>query len=375
MRRELFLAQVMRINNYIGIIFIILLVSCLEAKRNNAVIRIGAPTTTNFMHIFVAEEKGIFKKNGIDVKVIPSDNINELYSEKQLDVICTGLTESILFSSEGHETKIIYRFTNSFATDLIIASSKIKDLSSLKGKKISFQGINSSSHIFIQQLLSKHGIQDGEYFAVNLPVNKVIDELRKGNIDAGHITGVSPSEIIKKGFHIIGKSEDDPNLLSDTLSVDGKFLKKHEPELKLLVKSIDEAHNIYLKNPEESIEIFTAKTKKTHVQIKEELEGLKFLTLLQNQGNLKEPKENSKINPQGILNPVEISSSPKEGARNPGMILPGETMNFNSNEEKSGLFTAGETIIGFLRERGQIYKNPSLKSIIDDRFVKEFEEK
>ena len=74
------------------------------------------------------------------------------------------------------------------------------------------------------------------------------------------------------------------------------------------------------------------------------------------------------------MNPVEISSSPKEGARNPGMILPGETMNFNSNEEKSGLFTAGETIIGFLRERGQIYKNPSLKSIIDDRFVKEFEE-
>ena len=56
------------------------------------------------MHI-LAEEKGFLKRTGIDVKVIPSDNINELYSEKQLDVICTGLTESILFSSEGHETK------------------------------------------------------------------------------------------------------------------------------------------------------------------------------------------------------------------------------------------------------------------------------
>lgn len=365
----------MLINRLFGILIVILLVSCSEAKRNKSTIRLGVPPRTNFMHIFVAEEKGIFKNNGIDVKINPTENINELYSEKELDVICTGLTESILFSSEGHETKIIYRFTNSFTTDLIIASPKIKDLSSLKGKKISFQGINSSSHIFIQQLLSKHGIQDGEYFAVNLPVNKVIEELQKENIDAGHITGVSPSEIIKHGFHIIGKSEDDPNLLSDTLSVDGKFLKKHETELKLLVKSIDEAYNYYENNQEDSIAIFKTKTKKTDSQIKEELDGLKFLTLLQNQGNLKEPKENSKINPPGIVNSEGILSGPKEGARNPGMILPGETMNFNSNEEKSGLYTAGETIIGFLKDRGQIYRNPVLKSIIDDRFVKVSEAK
>ena len=130
----------MRINRLPQILFLILLVSCTEAKTRKNKIRLGVPPRTNFMHVFIAEEKGLFKKNELNVELFQAENLSELYSEKKIDVICTGLTESIVFSSEGHETKIIYRFSDSFTTDIIIAGSKIKDLSSLKKKKISFDG-------------------------------------------------------------------------------------------------------------------------------------------------------------------------------------------------------------------------------------------
>ncbi len=376
MRKELLQAQAMRISKKHWIILLILLVSCSEAKSRKNRIRLGVPPRANFMHVFVAEEKKIFKKNGLDVELIQTENISELYSEKKLDVICTGLTESIVFSSEGHETKIIYRFSDSFTTDIIIAGPKIKDLSLLRKKRISFDGVNSSSHIFVQQLLSKKEIIDGEYYTVNLPVSQVITELEKNHIDAGHTTGISPSEISKRGWNIIGRSSDDPNLLSDTLSVDAEFLKTHDSELKSLIQSLDEANQFYLQNKKEAISILAGKIKKTDSGIKEDLEGLRFLTLEENRGTLEKPKEdNSKLNTQKLPSTESISQAPQEGPRMPGVVLPGETMNFNSNDKKSGLFTAGETIIGFLKERGQIYRNPNLKSIIDDTFVKSKEVK
>ncbi|MBK7053832.1 MAG: ABC transporter substrate-binding protein [Leptospiraceae bacterium] len=376
MRKELLPALAMRINRLPQILILILLVSCTEVKTRKSKIRLGVPPRTNFMHVFIAEEKGLFKKNGLEVELFQTENLSELYSEKKLDVICTGLTESIVFSSEGHETKIIYRFSDSFTTDIIIAGSKIKDLGSLKKKKISFDGVNSSSHIFVQQLLGKNGIQDGEYFAVNLPVNQVLAKLESGEIDAGHTTGVSLSEISKREWNIIGRSSDDPNLLSDTLSVDAKFLETHSSELKKLIQSLDEANQFYSHNSKEAIAIVATKIKKTDSEIKEDLDGLRFLTLEENQGTLKAQTEDmSKLNPQRITQNEGPTIGLQEGPRMPGIVRPDERMDSNYKSKVAGLFTAGETIIRFLKERGQIYRNPDLKTIIDDSFVKSIEAK
>jgi ABC-type nitrate/sulfonate/bicarbonate transport system substrate-binding protein len=376
MRKELLLAQVMRINKNLWILIVILLVSCSEAKSKEKKIRLGVPPRTNFMHVFVAEAKGFFKNNELDVDVVLTENINELYSEKKLSVICTGLAESIMFTNEGHETKIIYRFSNSFTNDVIIALPNIKDMTFLRNKKISFYGVNSSSHIFVQQLLSKNGIQDGEYLGVNLPMDKVMEELKAGNIDAGHITGVSLSEISKHGFHVIGKSSDEADLLSDTLSVDTQFLKSHESELRKLIQALNEANQFSSQNQSEAISLIAQKINKTTSQVEEELGGLEFLPLSKIQRTLKEPVVDiSNLNQNKEISTENGLKAPEHGARNPGLILSNETMNFNSGDKKSGLFTAGETIIGFLKDRGQIYRNPILKSIIDDRLVKEFEAK
>ena len=75
-------------------------------------------------------EKGIFQKNGLDIDLILNEKVNELYSEKKLDILCTGLTEPILFSSEGHATQIVYRFSYSIANDVIVANSNIKNIES-----------------------------------------------------------------------------------------------------------------------------------------------------------------------------------------------------------------------------------------------------
>lgn len=339
----------------IGIFFFTFFSFCTNIKEKKSIVRIGVPPRVSFLPIYTALEKGIFKKNGVNVDLVLDEKVNEMYMERKLDIICTGLTEPILFSSEGHNTQIVYRFSYSIENDIIIANPKIKNLESLFKKKVGFDGVNTSSHIFVQQLLSKKGISEGEYYAVNVPVNRVMEELEKGTIDAGHTNGISISDVKKKGWNIIGRSADDPDLLSDTLSVDTVFLKNHSFEVEKIIASIIEARELYATNPAESIAILANKIGKKQENVKEELSGVRFLSLRENIQSLKtsDSQKTNSIYPQGM----SVIENPNHG------------MNLNLTEKKGALFTAGETIISFLRERGQLYKMPILESIINDKFV------
>ncbi|BDA80564.1 ABC transporter permease [Leptospira kobayashii] len=324
----------------------------------------GVPPHSGFSPVFIASEKGFFEKQKLDVELVISDNPADLYLEKKIDAICSGLTESILFFSEGHPTQIIYRFNYSLSNDLIVSSPKIKTIPELRGKKIAFNGVNTSSHIFVMQLLNKNGIREGEYSSSNLPFPKVWEELQKGNIQAGHIRGMDMTEIKKQGFNIIARSADVPDLLSDTLSVDSKFLKNHPSSIRKLVSAISEAREFYYKNNEESLSILSQRISKSETEISEELKSVRFLTL----------KENS----QSLLNPDSETAQtfyPGGGGSGFAQGQTGSMMNFASMEKRGALFIAGESIIEFLRERGQLYRIPDLKNIFDDRFVQDRESK
>lgn len=360
-QKTIFYGPYLPIRILIFIIYLLLSLSCNEMKEKKVKIRLGVPPRASFLPVFLAKEKGIFQKNGLDIDLVLNEKVTELYSEKKLDIICTGLTEPILFSSEGHATQIVYRFSYSIANDVIVASSNIKNIESLRKKKVAFDGVNTSSHIFVQQLLSKKGISEGEYYAVNLPIHRVMEELAKGNIDAGHTNGISISDVTKKGWNIIGKSADDPDLLSDTLSVDALFLKNHSLEVEKIITSIVEARDMYTANPAEAISILTNKIGKKKEEIEEELKGIRFLSLKENIQSLKTSDSDT---PNSIYAP---------GTSMTGNMSQG--MNMNLTGKKGGLFTAGETIILFLRERGQLYKMPILQSIINDTFVKSQENK
>ncbi|TGN10870.1 ABC transporter substrate-binding protein [Leptospira ilyithenensis] len=345
-------------------VLFLFIAGCSEKNLDSNRIRLGVPPQSGFSPVFIASEKGFFKKQGLNVDLVISDNAANLYLEKKVDAICSGLTESILFFSEGHPTQIIYRFSYSLSNDLIVSSPKIKTIAELSGKTIGFSGVNTSSHIFVMQLLNKNGIKEGEYLSSNLPFSKVWEELQKGNIQAGHIRGMDVAEIGKQGFNIIGRSADVPDLLSDTLSVDSKYLKNHSASIQKLVFAISEAREFYYKNREESLSILSKQISKSDAEISEELKSVRFLTL----------KENS----QSLLNPDSKAVQtfyPGGGGSGFPQGQTGSMMNFSSMEKRGALFIAGESIIEFLRERGQLYRIPDLKNIFDDRFVQDKEPK
>ena len=125
---------------------------------NKKPIRLGFDLWVPDLLTYVAQEKGIFKKNNVDVNLtlVPNygDTINT-YSNGDFDGIFTVYSDAIILQSSGIDTKVVYNVDSSSYADAIVG--KGNNLSDVKGKKIGVDGINSFSHFFVLKSLQRVG--------------------------------------------------------------------------------------------------------------------------------------------------------------------------------------------------------------------------
>jgi NitT/TauT family transport system substrate-binding protein len=140
----------------------------------------------NFL-AYIAQEKGIFEKNGVNVQLLfDKDYFNAVqqYDNDEADAITLVFSDAMIQDSNGIPTKVVYNIDSSQSGDAIV--SKLKNLTELKGKKIGVEGINSFSHLFVLKALEKVGLGEGDVQFVNVAGPNTSSALDTGEIDAGH---------------------------------------------------------------------------------------------------------------------------------------------------------------------------------------------
>lgn len=159
------------------------------AQSNNKLppIKIGLNLWIPNFLAFVAQEKGFFKKNNVDVNIIYLPRFGQAinaYSNGDLDGISTVYSDIIIQQSEGIDTKVVYNPDLAYKADAIVGNGN--NLSDIKGKSIGIDRINSYSHFFVLKSLDKAGLSEGDVQFVNVSVQNVTWALQKGQIYAGH---------------------------------------------------------------------------------------------------------------------------------------------------------------------------------------------
>ncbi|MDZ4728166.1 MAG: ABC transporter substrate-binding protein, partial [Leptospira sp.] len=266
----------------INLIFIILLIfSCHLPIEKKLTIRIGVPKEIAHASIWIAKQKNFLKEINLDIVIDSQNNLNSFYKNGKLDLICTTLTEPILYTAEGRDSKIIFRFSYTSGNDVLISNSKIKNIHQLKKKIISFDGVNSSSHIFVEEILRKNQINEGNYYTKNISKNKVLEELLAGKIDAGHTHIRYLSD--KKGyFNILAKSSEIPDLVTEVLVGNTNFLNENKKQIKYLLNGLSLANDYIKENPSESAELLENIFLTPKDQIYKELGSIRFLSKEEN---------------------------------------------------------------------------------------------
>lgn len=267
-------------------VLLILFIStgCTKIERKGP-IKISMNLWPGYAYAFIAQEKGIFSKNNVEVELIFKNLISEsakLFKDGDVDGFFDVFTDVVIINSEGIPTKIVYIIDYSSSGDVIIGRPELNSISDLEGKRLCFEGVNSFSPLFVLRALKKAGIDETEVQFENLPAMEVLNALEGGKIDAGHTWDPIKTQAMKKGYRTLITAGDIPGVITDVLAFHEKTVEERPGDIQGIVKSLTEARDFVFSNRKEAIEIMARAEGMTTEEMESGMNGIHLLDLDEN---------------------------------------------------------------------------------------------
>ena len=166
-------------------------------------------------------EKALEQATGLDIELFPVSSRTsavEAMKSGQVDIVLTGPAEYVVMK-ELNQPKIIvaWQRPDYFAQIAVLANGPIRSLEDLKGKKVSFGSVGSTSqHLGPAQALTDFGLKYNEdYEPVILARNVAAEALIRGDIAAiglnfGHLGSIRKA-FPDVAFAVLARGRDLPN--------------------------------------------------------------------------------------------------------------------------------------------------------------------
>jgi NitT/TauT family transport system substrate-binding protein len=228
-------------------------------------VRVGlsALSPTNWS-VWVAEEKGLFKKHGIDVQVIyvgggAARGVNALVA-KEVQFMIIGGVGIIGAALRGVDVTMVASGVN-LSTQRLISRPDIKTPSELKGKRVGVTAFGSNTHSVLLMLLKKWSIKPEEMVILQIgPSTTMLVSLEKNYIDAAVMTSPADDMAEEKGNRVLADlAEMKLYSLQSALSTTREYLKANEDQATRFVRGYAEGIAFIKKNKAQSIEILRKK--------------------------------------------------------------------------------------------------------------------
>jgi NitT/TauT family transport system substrate-binding protein len=233
--------------------------------------------------VWVAEEKGFFKKHGVEVEVI-------IIGGGGARVITSLVAGDINFSVGGGEGSIrsqlrgadtvILASTLNKGLQRVLARADLKTPQDLKGKRIGITQFGSAGHLVLVLMLKKWNMRPDEVQILQVGSSPaMMASLEKGGIDAAVLTLPTFFLAEEKGYRVIGDPGNmDIFYLQNTLESTRGYVRKNRDQALRFLKGYIEGIAHFKKNKQESISIMR---KKLRIQSEQERD-VRYLELSYN---------------------------------------------------------------------------------------------
>lgn len=231
--------------------------------------------------LIIAEEKGIFKKHGLDVEMIAPADPNDppkLVAAGKADLAISYQPQLHLQVAEGLPLK---RIATLIATPLnslvVIKDGPIESLADLKGKKIGYS-IGGFETAILKAMLAPHNISLDDITLINVNFS-LSPSLLSGQVDAviGAFRNFELNQMDIEGYP--GRAfypEEEGVPAYDELILVANSGKLDDPRFKSFVEALEEATQYLVNHPEDSWKLFI----KNHKELDDELNRRAFASTL-----------------------------------------------------------------------------------------------
>lgn len=175
----------------------------------------------NLQREFAPFQAALIQTTGYDVKFFPVSSRTaavEAMNGKQVDFVLTGPAEYVVFRSRSKAVPVIgWQRPDYFAQVVVMADSPYQSAADLKGKKVAFGDVGSTStHLGPAQALADLGLMPGrDYQSMNISRNVAVEGMIRGDIAAVGMNFTHLQKIRKAfpthGFRVIARGRDLPN--------------------------------------------------------------------------------------------------------------------------------------------------------------------
>ena len=248
----------------------------------------------------IAQEKGFFKAQGVDVEVIYKRYTKlEIanFSAGKYDGISLSLGSFIILSATNPDIQAVMMIDESTGADVVVAQSEIKTVADLKGEKLG-ANLGGFSEVFVTEMLKSANLTSDDVNLVKLEPAKIPQSLNNDTIQAGHTWQPHLSKAIKSGGHILFTSKQTPGLILDMIVFRKNIIRDRPEDVRAFVRGWLQAAAYWKANVQQGNAIVSKVLKVPSNTIS--LEGVNLTNLAENQ------KLFSSSNPNSIYKAAKI---------------------------------------------------------------------
>jgi NitT/TauT family transport system substrate-binding protein len=304
---------------------------CAKAPAPKPPLKIALDIWPGYAYVFVAQEKGFFKQNGVAVDFILKRDyldVKQLYLDGAVDAFCGPYADALYIDSESVPTKVVWAFDYSTSGDAIVGKAEYGSLKDLKGKRIGFEGINSFSQFFVLRALQQiGGLSESDVYFQNVGAQSVPAALDANIVDAAHTYPPALEVALQKGYKVLAKAGDMPGTITDVLAFTEQAIQRRPGDIQAVVRSIAQAREFLSVNKEEAVAIMAAAESSDVLPMAASLNGAQLLTLEENY------------------------------------------IAMTRQDSPASLYRLGKEIASFYLDRGQLSAVPDISEILDPRFL------
>ena len=199
---------------------------------------------SNMSGTWVAQEEGLFKKNGLEVELvhIPS-------TSRAIQVMLAGEIHysymdgrnSVTAALKGADVVILAGVANRLVFSFM-SRPEIKSFNDMKGRKIGITRLGSSTHSVTLWVMAKAGIKPEEYQMLQLvDVPNILTAIVAGQIDAGALSPPTNFRARKAGLsELMDVTKEGPEYVSVAIGSTRSFIKANEEMTRRFVRGYSE---------------------------------------------------------------------------------------------------------------------------------------
>lgn len=258
-----------------------------NGKKDSPKVNLAFSTWVGFAPLYIAEEKGYFKDNGVDVELTrmesSADRTTSLASDRVQGIASTVDSHVVTGANNIPITQVL-TLDDSNGGDGIVAKKEIKSLEDLKGKTVGVQTDGGASFFWFLYLLKEEGINVDDINLENMNAGDAGAAFVAGKLDAAVTWEPWLTKAKDTDFgHLLASSDQTPGVIADTIAMKKNFVQENPDAVKGLVKAWYDALDYLESDKEDAVNIMAKAMGQTPEEFEEALKGVQYYDQAKNE--------------------------------------------------------------------------------------------